>query len=279
MEHPQFDRLVRAFGQGYSRRTVTMLVGAALALPLTGRNSTVAKRKKKKKVTLCLDGETITVPKKKTGGFLKQGATPGACPPGGGSGCPCDPCLREICVGSRCECPGGMARDSKGVCGVVRGCTAVGQTAASPALCCSGQGNPISSSLVYCIPGNTTCASDSDCLNSQHCVGNLCASAYVAAVGEQCAERAFDICSNRNQCSTALCTGNLCRECSSDAQCGDDRAGDDATCRCIGGRCVSANFGVALIKQSCSECPLETAFCEDVTISFLCWPRCGRRLI
>ncbi len=65
------------------------LLAASASLPLLGPDATDAKRKKKK-VKLCLNGQTITVPKKKRGSYISRGATPGAClgvcTPGGCSG-------------------------------------------------------------------------------------------------------------------------------------------------------------------------------------------------
>lgn len=69
------------------------------------------RRKKKKKATLCLDGATITVPKKKRGLYLSQGATPGACPPVPPcvGTCAGKPCGTDDGCGNDCGCPAGQA--------------------------------------------------------------------------------------------------------------------------------------------------------------------------
>jgi hypothetical protein len=294
MESSRFDRLARAIGAPHTRRTAAALLATLVAVPLAGHPPAAAK--KKKKVTLCLNGSTITVPRKKKGNFLKQGATPGACPPGGApQGCPagtkrckgaciaagaccttsdCDPCLREVCIDGACECPGGMARDGDGVCSIFISCASAGQTVSSLAHCCSGRGTIIGLGQVVCIPGNNTCAIDLDCLHGQHCVGNLCAQAYINTVGDQCADRAFDICSVRTQCTTGRCEDNLCKTCASDAEC--RREPDPGhTCFCEDTVCLRrSQIGPV---NSCSQCPANTAYCKPVSNTFVCYPLCGGR--
>lgn len=294
MEHLQFDHLARACGAAHTRRAVAALLGALVAGAHSGHVPVGARRKKKKKVTLCLNGETKVVPKKRQDDFLDQGATPGACPPGGNP-CPagtkrcngqcvaagacctaadCDPCLREICVDGACTCPSGMARDGDGVCSIFRSCVGVGQTTSITAFCCSGRGASIGSGQFFCIPGNATCASDSDCLHGHSCVGNLCAPAYVAAVGDQCAERAFKICSERSQCRTGRCEENLCKSCATNTDC---RTVPDplGTCFCEDTVCLRRT---TTLVSSCSQCPANTEFCKQATTTQVaCYPACGSR--
>jgi hypothetical protein len=69
------------------------------------------RRKKQKKATLCLDGQTFSVPKKKRGAYQRRGATPGACPPTPpctGS-CAGKPCGADDGCGNDCGCPAGQA--------------------------------------------------------------------------------------------------------------------------------------------------------------------------
>ena len=81
MERHQFDRLTRACFPRIPRRTV---VGALIAeaCVLSTLAGGAAKGKKKKKVTLCLNGQTFSVKKTKLKRQLAGGATRGACPPG-----------------------------------------------------------------------------------------------------------------------------------------------------------------------------------------------------
>ncbi|MDQ2654723.1 MAG: DUF1554 domain-containing protein [Chloroflexota bacterium] len=111
MDNLRFDTFTQHVSARLSRRTgLGMLAG--VSLPLHGlREATDAK--KKKKVTLCVDSQTVKAPKKKAKKLLKQGATKGACAegcPGGqkacGSGCiPVgDCCVADDCTGTdRCE--------------------------------------------------------------------------------------------------------------------------------------------------------------------------------
>ncbi len=106
MDDPRFDALVTRLAGGLSRRRgLGLLAGAGL--PLVGLAGT-ADAGKKKKVTLCRNGQTVSVPKKKARKLLQQGATKGACP----AGCPAGqrPC-NTACIptGDCCfsnDCPG-----------------------------------------------------------------------------------------------------------------------------------------------------------------------------
>ncbi len=126
MDAISFDRLVRSLATRPSRRRVTRalssltLVGLVSQLPETPAG--VAK--KKKKVTLCHEGQTITVGKKKKKAHLKHGDTSGPCPPttttttsttttlppgpcAGGEGSPC---------GTDCTCAALAADPAQLVC-------------------------------------------------------------------------------------------------------------------------------------------------------------------
>ena len=78
MDGIQFDSLARALHSPAARRSALgLLLGSTLGLlELT---SSEAKGKKGKKITLCLNGQTLSVKKSKKGKLLKQGATQGAC--------------------------------------------------------------------------------------------------------------------------------------------------------------------------------------------------------
>jgi len=63
---------------------MTVLAGQGLAALISleaTRESGAKKQKKARKVTLCLDGQTLTVKKSKQKAFLARGASRGACPP------------------------------------------------------------------------------------------------------------------------------------------------------------------------------------------------------
>ncbi len=77
MDAPRFDRFAHTAATRLPRRAgLGLLAGASL--PLLGLASATA-AKKKKKLTLCLNGKTVKAPKKKAKKLLKQGATKGAC--------------------------------------------------------------------------------------------------------------------------------------------------------------------------------------------------------
>lgn len=78
MDDSRLDRLARFADAPRTRRSAAVLLSAVAAPPLLG-SIPVDARKKKKKFTLCLDGQTIKASKKNKKKLLKQGATPGAC--------------------------------------------------------------------------------------------------------------------------------------------------------------------------------------------------------
>lgn len=295
MDDTRLDVLARTVATS-RRGTFSLLLGTTLGLG-SGRYKSGAKRKKPKKASFCLNGQTHEASKKKKKALLKQGATPGACLPGnngngGGTGaCPagqkacngacisvnaccttsdCDPCLRDICIDGTCACSGGMARDGKGVCSFFRSCISAGQTA-PPGTCCSGVEVSIFPGLVGCLSGNNTCQGDIDCVHGQHCVGNLCAPTYVNVVGDQCAAKAFDICSERTQCTTGLCEDNLCKTCTSNEHCGQEG------CLCREGLCINV-LGQVERFGDCSRCPAGTVLCNINGGFASCYPPCGKSL-
>ena len=296
LDDARLDHLARELAAPATRRhAIGLVVGAFFGLSVAGAGS-LAKGKRKKKLILCLNGETLEVSKKRKGAYLKQGATLGACSDGGnggnGGGCPagtkacngacvaangcctsseCDPCLREICVDGQCARPGGMHRDGKNICSIILPCTSAGQHTGLTGICCSGVFTPVPPLQIFCVPGSNTCASDIDCKHEQHCIGNLCAPTYVATVGDQCAAKAFDICSERTQCTTGLCEDNLCKTCTSDEQCDQDR------CLCRDGLCINV-LGQVERFGDCSRCPAGTVLCNINGGFASCYPPCGKSL-
>lgn len=113
MDIPDIDTLARHLG---SRRR--LLGGAAALATLVGTGeAAIGKRKRKKKVTICQDGQTLTVPAKKVKQRLKQGATKGACCVPKCSGCGgSDGCGGTCGCGSTQICDGGVCRACDVIC-------------------------------------------------------------------------------------------------------------------------------------------------------------------
>jgi hypothetical protein len=77
MDAPRFDHFARRISARLDRRTgLGLLVGAGI--PVLGLADPVD-AKKKKKITVCINGLTTRVPKKKARKLLKKGAAKGAC--------------------------------------------------------------------------------------------------------------------------------------------------------------------------------------------------------
>lgn len=111
------ERLTRVLAQGLNRRGLASL---GVAVTLMTRPAVGAKKKKKK--TLCFQGQTVLATKKKYKKLLKQGATRGAC-------AACTPtCLGKACAAddgcggtcARCDarsfCDGGTCAPCAGHC-------------------------------------------------------------------------------------------------------------------------------------------------------------------
>lgn len=77
MDSERFDAVIRAWTVGTPRRTaLSLLAGGLAGLASLEVPETTAK---KKKVTLCINGQTKLVKKSKKAQYLSQGATQGAC--------------------------------------------------------------------------------------------------------------------------------------------------------------------------------------------------------
>ncbi len=116
MDASRFNGLARAWSASRTRRGAAALLGTAFLFPLAGVLPADAK---KKKITLCLDGQTIKASKKKKKKLLKQGATPGACPP------VCIPACAEPACGGDDGCGGICGCAANALCheGTCRPCT------------------------------------------------------------------------------------------------------------------------------------------------------------
>jgi hypothetical protein len=104
MDAPRFDGFARRISARLTRRTSLGLLAGA-SLPLLGL-AEATDAKKKKKITLCSNGQTVKAPKKKAKKLQKKGATKGACVNGCGKNQkPCDgACIPagDCCVNSDC---------------------------------------------------------------------------------------------------------------------------------------------------------------------------------
>ncbi|MDQ2652136.1 MAG: hypothetical protein M3Z20_03735 [Chloroflexota bacterium] len=152
MDPGRFDRMTRTWTQAGPRRPVLGLLASGAAGIVTLSDGTAKKRKKKKKVTLCLNGQTIKVPKKKRGSYASQGATAGAC----GSG----PCVGS-CDGKACGANDGCG----GTCGCPAGQVCAAGSCRTCTITCNGTPTECGASLqtelarggtVYACPGRYT---------------------------------------------------------------------------------------------------------------------------
>lgn len=81
MDGKRFDAIAQSLASSRDRRNIVrLLTGSALGGLVLAGGSNVDARRKKKKVTLCLNGQTLKVKKSKKNGLIDQGATPGECP-------------------------------------------------------------------------------------------------------------------------------------------------------------------------------------------------------
>ena len=123
MDRERFDELTRSLGQSTTRRRLSaLLLGFGLASPLgvglAGTAEAKKKGKKKKgKVTVCHQGQTITVAKSAQKAHLKHGDTLGPCPT---PPPPPPPVCTPNCSGKECGSDG--CGGSCGDCGLFRFC-------------------------------------------------------------------------------------------------------------------------------------------------------------
>lgn len=78
MDGTRFDSLTRLLGRAPSRRATLALLCGLLVAPGTGGLPVAAKKEKKKKTTLCLNGQTIQASKNVPGylAHLRDGSSP-----------------------------------------------------------------------------------------------------------------------------------------------------------------------------------------------------------
>jgi hypothetical protein len=123
-----FDTFVRGLPLGSSRRRLLAWTLVGVASPATiahvGLHDVEARKgnKKKKKVTLCHTGQTVTVSKKARKKLLREGATAGACQESLPSPAPQPPLCIPNCDSRNCESDG--CGGSCGTCGTGEVCKA-----------------------------------------------------------------------------------------------------------------------------------------------------------
>lgn len=183
MDGDRFDRVTRDLAIRKPRRSLLgLLAGSALGLSLLGKEDVEGKKKKKKAVTLCHEGQTISVSGKAKKDHLKHGDALGPCasppPPPPGSACavgqkPCQGrCIpsNQCCVNS--DCAPGAPRCCNGTC--IR-----------PNECCGDSecpaGNVCQTGSCVCAPanicGNSCCVAPAgipvaeiDCIGADQCM-------------------------------------------------------------------------------------------------------------
>jgi hypothetical protein len=174
MDANRFDTLSRFLATATPRRETLRLLSSVVlgaSLLYLDKGDIGAKRKKKKKkkakVTVCVNGQSLTVPKSVALSLIEQGATYGACalPP---------------CQGLANDAPcNGDGRCLAGVCNPRPDCDPVG-TPCSPAgpntACCSDVCFEILFGPVVCDNGtpNTRCFGAGQCFPPLQCVGYRC---------------------------------------------------------------------------------------------------------
>lgn len=187
MDASRFDGLTRTLQASASRRPVLgLLLGGALAVLAHGEPANA----KKKKATLCLNGESKTVPKSKKAKLLSQGAVSGPCPKDGtcNVNAHCKVCKLEACTGGKCACKGSLVRDASGACSVQinEACISAGQIAGAQELCCSLVATFIGVGQFQCLPGTQICKTASDCTDTRGCIGHMCPPLYLANSAASC---------------------------------------------------------------------------------------------
>ena len=290
MDTNQFDAMARRCAANAPRRTVLGLI-AATALGLASAEKSAAK---KKKVTICLNGQTLSVKKSKRGAFFKQGATAGACaasppasplppsppppvsPPPGPPPPPTATCSDGITNGSEtdvdCGGPNCPRCDNSMSCIHGGDCTS--------GVCLNGV-------CTVCL-SNANCGTDANAcfcdLASGNCVSN--ALSEDATIRQDCACAAGFTCvavAGGNRClppcgGSEVCGGkNLCkrqpRPCGQGGNClqplggGPTRCGVGISCGCTSNEQCERSVGTSAFCVSFSpaegecECGESTSFC------------------
>lgn len=206
MDGSRFDALAQSFATSRDRRGIVRLVAVSAlgGLVLAGASDADAKRKKNnKKITICHNGQTITVSKNAKKGHLKHGDTLGECPPPP----PSNLCGDGVQNGAETDvdCGGGTCPRC-----------AVGKKCSTRNDCTSG----------LCVSG--LCKS---CDNAGEC--------GVDAAGNPCACRTSRNVSGLKYCSNVdggtLSPGNSCNRCNANQGCSEADGGAQSECSLLCG--------------------------------------------
>lgn len=314
MDVDRFDHLARLFAlpESPTRRALSTTIAVALAGVLgthpqeradarnrgkprkrrKGREQqAVSEAKKRNKVTVCHQGQTITVPSKKKKVHLRHGDTPGPCPvpttsppttrppddciPAcgdktcGGNGCggSCPPgCVgNDVCLDGQCvcqpqcsnrECGDDGCGATCGICNPGEACSANGRCNCVPDCddrVCGGDGCGGS-----CPPG---CASDEicddgACVCRPDCAGRVCGDDGCGGACGACA--ANEECTASGHCRCVPdCVGKACGPNGCGGNCGNCLNNHD----CLDGQCV---------------CSVPTTLCGDICVYVQSdWANCG----
>jgi hypothetical protein len=220
MDSARFDTLSRALYDARSRRGLARLLGAltlggvltAGTIPTAakkgGKGKGKGKNKKGKKVTICHNGQTITVSKSALKGHKKHGDDEGPCPtpdttpPG-----PCDG------LNENDECDRGPSLSPGACCGgvctrlgTVQNCRACGDTCQAGTETCSGLnsgGDPNSGCCAFigalCSPLADTCCNSSTCNGINEANEAVC-----------CGVSGSSSCSIGTECCSGNCVSGEC---------------------------------------------------------------------
>lgn len=272
MDSQGFDRIARRWASSTPRRT---LLGALVAgaIGRADEQRSAAKGKTKKKVTLCLNGQTLSVKKSKKGALLKQGATDGPCagsPPASPPASPPPPGPPPPPPGPSCgdgiKNGGESSIDCGGpncpACGNGRNCD-------RNVDCFSGVCDFDISSCEICRE-HTDCTSDFNgscrcALNSGNCFSNIAPTNFVDTCDACHPELVcvlFDAgfaCMPRCESSEICGTADLCRRdsasCGHGGFCMQPLGGGPTRCGGSSGKCICASH------QECIDLFGERAFC------------------
>ena len=203
MDGSTFDHLAKTCTVPHSRRGLGRLLGGAAMggpLVLLGVAESTA-RKKKKKVTLCHHGQTISVSSKAKKKHLKHGDTLGDCPattppppafcasePDGAPCGFCRTCQGGVCQADPTQNEGSCGSDGTGLCwngtcNSVPSCSARYGPCQTVADCCSGGSTNVPTTCPQDGAEAHTCRGRSDtgqpCHDSTHCWSGASCIAYV----------------------------------------------------------------------------------------------------
>lgn len=294
MDSSQFDRVVRSWSEATPRRTI-LAVLAANALGLASAGDSPAKGKKK--VALCLNGQTLRVKKSKKGSFLKQGATLGACassppplgsppasppptspppPPGpncrdgaknggetaidcGGPDCP--RCANgQTCQQGR-DCRSGICRN--GACSICTDSSQCGNDR-NVCFCALEAGHCVSNVPLAQAPFRTNC----DCAAGETCVSFDAGKRCLPPCGDSVA------CIGSNNCDTSTDSNRQCGAlgmCFESIEGGPARCGFAARCGCASNQECEAAFGPSAFCVTFSE-DEGSCFCGNGITTFCARP-------